>query len=41
VSERHLGRWTGPFTESMQSAAETPFFRTLAKVTRVVVDRER
>ena len=34
----HLLKWVPNFTHDMENAAETPFFRALAKATRQVID---
>lgn len=34
----HLLKWTPKFTQDMEDAAETPFFRALARTTRQVLD---
>ncbi|MGZ8273104.1 MAG: TorD/DmsD family molecular chaperone [Burkholderiaceae bacterium] len=36
----HLGRWVTPFTEALQTEADTDFYRMLAKVTRRFVSAE-
>lgn len=36
----HLGRWIGPFTAAVRSAAETAFYRELAGLTEAFVSAE-
>ena len=34
---RHLGLWVAPFSKSVENAAETSFYRSLAEATRIFV----
>lgn len=36
----HLGRWLPPFAESISHHATTPFYLSLARITREFIDRE-
>ena len=36
----HMGAWIGPFTEAIESGAETTFYRELARLTRRFVQME-
>lgn len=38
--DQHLSRWIGSFTQTVSTEAKSDFYRTLAEITRRVVDRE-
>lgn len=40
LSERHLGKWAGPFTAAMAEHAESVFYKVLAELTRRFIDFE-
>lgn len=38
--DQHLGRWVAPFTKAVETAAQTAFYRELARTTRLFVGME-
>lgn len=39
--DRHLGQWIATFADAVEEHAETEFYRTVARETRVFVERDR